>query len=381
MHEDRGLGRRMQLVQGLHWLYGANGDPYAQLLRGFDDDVRPIHSALRERGALWTAKTGTRVSARHADASEVLSHTGFGLRRVAEQPAVQRVLPWDEDIVDIDAASIGRLQDPAEAGAMLETVSRAYQKALNGLGPDTDLVAKVAEPVPVEVLAELYGLTSGERARLSAACADTAIALDGLLCPQKLEPARRMINALGDLRTLFSDRPEGLVHAVVGVRISADLLSSAVAALLADPEQWTALVADPDRAAAVVTETLRHNPPVQVCTGIAQRDLRVSEVDVPAGSQVAVVLGAANRDPEVFADPDRFSPDRSGPRQGGDPAGLVLTPTAPAAWVLPLARRHAEAGLRALAAAFPRLSVAGPALRRPRAPMTRGLLRLPVHTG
>jgi cytochrome P450 len=75
--------------------------------------------------------------------------------------------------------------------------------------------------------------------------------------------------------------------------------------------------------AAMVAETLRHDPPVRVTRRVALAPARVGEVDVPAGALVRLDLAAANRDPAVFTDPDRFDPVRFDP--GGPVAGLVLT--------------------------------------------------------
>ncbi|MFE0107777.1 P450-derived glycosyltransferase activator [Amycolatopsis sp. NPDC059019] len=356
MPVDSGLGRRLQLIQGLHWLYGANGDPYATLLRGFDDDLRPVHEELRRRGVLWPAKTGTWVTASHAVGGELLGHPGLGTRAARNGPAVQRIMTWDQDLTTGDAGPL--------PGADL--VRQACAEAFGRLGGAFDL-AEVAHRVPVEVLARVHGLTAAQREKLVPLCADVTIALDSLLCPQRLEPVGRLLDALDGLRALLGEGSPALPHAVLGVRLSADLFTGAVSALLETPGEWAKLQATPRRAEAIVRETLRYRPPVHIHTAFALADLDVAGQAIPAGGQVAVVLSAANRDPAVFPEPDRFDPDRAG------------TPALATGSWLPLARLHAETALIALAARFPRMRADGSPSRRGRAPVTRGLLRLPVR--
>ncbi len=64
---------------------------------------------------------------------------------------------------------------------------------------------------------------------------------------------------------------------------------------------------------ALLIETLRHDPPVRTMRRLAVRDTRIAGVDVTAGDIVVLDIAAANRDPDVFTDPDVFDPGRSGP--------------------------------------------------------------------
>ncbi|MEU4711953.1 P450-derived glycosyltransferase activator [Nocardia salmonicida] len=367
------LGRRLQLIQGLHWLYAADGDPYATLLRGFDDDLQPIHQSLRERGRLWPSRTGTWVTGRYSDSVELIGHSALGTRYTEGQSAVQQVMDWDQEFGDIDPGESHRLGEAADALLAPASIGERYEQVLRSVGDEFDLLADVAERISVDLVADLFEVSASGRARLAENRGNLAIAADSSLCPQRLDAGHLMLSALTELRELLGGRPLGLLYGVLGVRISADLLAKAVLALLEDPEHWTAIADDPARAAKAVDETLRYDPPVQVQVAVAQRDFEAAGQHVPAGSQIAVVIAAANRDPEVFAAPDRFDPDRN-----AGPRGSALTPGGPAGLILPFARAHAEAALQALSARFPGLRVNGDVLRRRRAPLTKGLLRLPV---
>jgi P450-derived glycosyltransferase activator len=402
-----GLGRRLQLVQAIVWAHSAHGDPYATLLRGFDEDVGPIHELVRARGSVWRSAIGTWVTADHRLGTELLSHPGFGSRCADGRPVGQpeQVMPMSEAFLDIDRAEADRLRgvwDPVwrgEAGQWYRaSTRRVCARVLDGVADqfadEFDMVAELAERVPVEVLAELFALCDCQRARLRVGCAATAIALDSVLCPQRLAPTYRMLAAIDDLRTLFGeltesgdglltrlgDRPArddvrawGVLLAVVGVRMAANLVTNALPGLLARPELWSALANAPRLASRVVAETLRYDPPVQVAVRVAHTEVELAGQLIPAGHQVAVLLGAANRDPAVFPDPKRYDPDRT-----IQPAAGPLLPGPPHEVVLPFATTQAEILLRELAIWWPRLRTSGTVLRRDRAPVTRSLLRFPV---
>jgi len=88
-------------------------------------------------------------------------------------------------------------------------------------------------------------------------------------------------------------------------------LASMVCRLLEDPEQMEAVRNDRSLITAALAETLRHSGPVQMIMRQAERDTELSGGVVPAGGTVACVLGAANRDPDQFADPDTFDIHRA----------------------------------------------------------------------
>ena len=84
------------------------------------------------------------------------------------------------------------------------------------------------------------------------------------------------------------------------------LIGSALFALLTHPEQHEAVRADRSKIAALLDETLRWEAPVQFASREANTDTTLGGVDVPAGAQVLVALGSANRDERRFDNPDRF---------------------------------------------------------------------------
>jgi cytochrome P450 len=97
---------------------------------------------------------------------------------------------------------------------------------------------------------------------------------------------------------------------IAGHETTVNLIANGLLALLRRPDELAALRANPERAQGVVEETLRFDPPVQLIPRIAADDLTVGGMDVARGDLVVMLIAAAQRDPAVFADPDRFDPTR-----------------------------------------------------------------------
>jgi cytochrome P450 len=138
-------------------------------------------------------------------------------------------------------------------------------------------------------------------------------------------------------------------------------------------DQWEALIADPAGWGGAVEEVLRHDSPVQLTGRTAKAGAVVAGREVRAGTRVTLLLGAANRDPEVFADPTRFDVTRANARDHlAFSAGIHYCVGAG------LARLEGVVGLRTLAERFPGLRVSGRPERRDLQTL-RGFERLPVR--
>jgi cytochrome P450 len=170
---------------------------------------------------------------------------------------------------------------------------------------------------------------------------------------------------------------EAELHAIVmlvlgaGFETTVNLLGNAVVALDAHRDQWDALATSPGGWGTAVEEVLRFDSPVQI-TGRTSRGATLGGREVPAGQRVTVLLGAANRDPDVFPDAGRFDVTRANARDHlGFSGGIHYCLGAG------LARLEGEVGLRALTERFPRLRVAGRPVRRDLQTL-RGYEHLPV---
>jgi cytochrome P450 len=158
-----------------------------------------------------------------------------------------------------------------------------------------------------------------------------------------------------------------------GFETTMNLIGNAVVLLDAHPEQWKALVADPARWPGAVEETLRLDSPVQLTGRSALAPVEVAGRQVDRGTRVTVLLGAANRDPEVFADPGRFDIGRPNARDHLAFSGGIHYCVGAG-----LARLEAEVALRSLAERCPELRVSGRPVRR-NLQTLRGFEHLPVR--
>jgi cytochrome P450 len=298
---------------------------------------------------------------------------------------------------------VSRSFTPRATAAFEPMVQRTADRLLDALDPTAgpvDLIAGYAAELPVLVIAELLGVPVDRREDFLRWGAAAAATLDPGL------PFRRYTRAEGALREMHAfldahferlrrDPGEDLVSQLVGLsgedaltdqelhatvmlllgagfETTVNLLGNAVALLDAHPDQWAALRADPAGWPGAVEEVLRMDSPVQITGRTALQDVVVDGREVPAGSRVMVLLGAANRDPDVFADPAVFDVGRANARDH-----LAFSGGIHYCLGAGLARLEAVVGLRALSERFPRLRVVGPGERRDLQTL-RGYERLPV---
>lgn len=245
-----------------------------------------------------------------------------------------------------------------------------------------DLVAEFAAPFPLLVIAGVLGVPAerhgwfreralalqragGTRADRSAAgmtVAERAAADLTAYFRRELDARRGPGGDRGDLlsvlaraadeRTALTPREQSAtcIHLLTaGHETTTGLLGKAVLALLARPELAAELRADPALLPDAVDEFLRHDPPVQMVTRWAQRDCALAGHPIRRGDRLVLVLGAANRDPARFPDPERLDIHRDQLRHCA--FGLGIHYCAGAA----LARAEAETALAVLLTHLPAL--------------------------
>lgn len=207
-----------------------------------------------------------------------------------------------------------------------------------------DAVSDLAYPLPVTVICDLLGvpiedvplfqswssIISSAIDPISAATSDPAAAiaevalaqtdlqhyLDGLLDLRRRAPRDDLLSALlaaeDDGDTLSHDElvaTAGLLL-IAGHETTVNLIANGILALLRHPGVAESLRLDPALGAGIVEETLRFDPPVQTAGRIAREPITVGDLDIRPGDVIGLLLAAANRDPKVYDDPDRFDPRR-----------------------------------------------------------------------
>ncbi len=99
-----------------------------------------------------------------------------------------------------------------------------------------------------------------------------------------------------------------------GHETTTTLISNTIRVLLSNPEQWQTLVADPSRIPAAIDETLRYSPSIVGWRRKARRDTEIAGTPIPEGADILLLMGAANRDPGVFEEPEVFDLSRENSR-------------------------------------------------------------------
>jgi len=298
---------------------------------------------------------------------------------------------------------VSRAFTPRRVAALRPRIEALAEELADGLAEreTPDLLADFAVPLPLRVIAELLGLPAGDLPRLRAWSGVLVTLLDGSLRDASLGECMRVAEELGLyleeraaerrrsprddlLGALVAARDErdaldddelvstvGLLLAA-GHETTANLIGNGVVALLRHPEALEELRARPALLPSAVEELLRFDPPVQLTSRLATEDLEIAGVRIPQGVELELHLASANRDAEVFSDPDALDLGR------GDPRHLSFGHGHHFCLGAALARLEAEVALGALLRRFPELALRDePLVWRP-GNVLRGLVRLPV---
>jgi cytochrome P450 len=268
-------------------------------------------------------------------------------------------------------------------------------------GP-VDLIATYAEPLPVQVIAELLGIPVGDRHLLRPwSNAIVKMYEYSVTDEQRADAERASTEFVEYLRALVAERRAtpgaDLISSLIaetdadGARLSEDelittctlllnagheatvnVVGNGLLALLRNPDQLIRLRAEPDLVPVAVEELIRFDSPLQLFERTALADTVIDTTTVEEGSKIAALLGAANRDPVVFDDPDTMDVARVDNPHLGFGAGIHFCVGAP------LARVELQVSLSTLLHRFRRVELAGDAVRRPEF-VIRGLRTLPVE--
>jgi len=215
-------------------------------------------------------------------------------------------------------------------------VAEETERLIDGIGPAgrAELRRSVAGPLAAAVVMHALGLRGTSPAVVLGWYDGIVAAVDGLTRGSPLDDRGRasfaaLRDALGPalereagdslLAAVAGDaagleREEVISNAAVlmfgGIETTEGMIANAVAHLLAHPEALERVLADPRLIAGAVEESLRLEPAAAVLDRYATRDVRFGGAAIRRGDLVRVSVTAANRDPAVFTDPDRFDLDR-----------------------------------------------------------------------
>ncbi|AZK95467.1 MULTISPECIES: cytochrome P450 [Streptomyces] len=389
----------------------------------FVADPYPAYERLRADGRVhWFEPTRQWLVPHYADVSALLrdrrlgrtylhrfSHEEFG--RTAPPPEHEPFHTLnDNGILDLEAPDHTRIRrlvtkafTPRTVAALEPTVRRLAAELVAGLKKDGggDLLADIAEPLPVAVIAEMLGIPEPDRYLLRPWSADICGMFE--LNPSE-ETARKAVTASVEfsayLRTLIAQRRtdpgEDLISALIaaydeGDRLSEqEMISTCVLLLNAGheatvnttangwwtlfrhPEQLAALRADHALLPTAVEELMRFDTPLQMFERWVLDDIEIGGTVVPRGAELALLFGSANRDPERFDDPDRLDLSRTDNPHITFGAGIHFCLGAP------LARIELAASFGELLREAPTMRLAGEPEWKP-GYVIRGVHALPVE--
>ena len=388
------------------------------LLPEFHADPYPFYKQLREKEPVHQSPMGFWVLTRYDDCVAVLRDQRFGREEFqqmltsvygddSEKPALPRSMLFRDPP---DHTRLRALVSKAFTPRMIETMREHIQEIVDCLldrvqdAGRMDVMEDLAYPLPVTVICEMLGVPVSDHASIRGWSADIARSLDAIGLPSDqaiVERGRKSRRALADyFRRLVPERrarPQqdllsGLIAAeeqgdklsqdeviamclllfIAGHETTVNLIGNGTLALLRHPDQLRKLRAEPALISNAIEELLRYDSPVQRTARITSVDAEVGGQPMPKGTMVITALGAANRDPAQFPDPDVLDVARKDPRHISFGFGIHFCLGAP------LARVEGQLALGTLLRRMPKLALAESNLEWRESSVLRGLKRLNV---
>ena len=396
------------------------GDPVARMmLPATKADPYPLYARVRQSG-LARSPLGVFAAADHATVASILRDRRFSSSPVHQRGYRPPSYPPDDPRAGLPAADLLTL-DPPDHTRLRRLVASAFTpRAIAGLEPwireitvrllsatdgaaGFDLTDALAFALPIAVICHLLGVPAEDQAQFRAWGHDVAATLE----PQTAATARAQTRAaelaltryLQDLvrerranpddsilSALIAAEEEGdrlstgelvstaLLLLIAGFETTVNLIGNGTVALLGDQDSWDRLRRDPALVPAAVEEMLRYDSPVQLTSRIATEDVEIGGSVIPAGRPVITFIGGANRDPEVFDQPDEFRIDRPDPGRH-----LAFSLGMHHCLGASLARLEGRIAIEELTRRYPALELAAPPTRRPLL-VLRGFESVPVRT-
>ena len=395
----------------------------------FRENPYQFFELLREHEPVHQTPFGVYLISRHADASAIVRDPHLSTNQqnsdlfrafAAANP------PSEDDAMDQMNSVVMLFMDPPDHTRLRSLVSKAFTPkmierlrarveevvderldAVEARGDGRmDVVSDLAYPLPVVIICELLGVPPEDHATFQSWSSELAASIDPdpLITPEQRVRSEAAGNAFleyfADLierrrQSLRDDLLSALIEAedggdrlseeellgtalfllIAGHETTVNLIGNGTLALLQHRHQLERLRDDPSLDRNAVEELLRFDSPVQLTQRITLDDYEVGDVTIPKGQALIPLLGAANRDPAEFEEPDRLDLGRENANRnvafgGGHHFCLGAS----------LARLEGVVAIGTLVRRFPDITLAGAPERRTTFTL-RGLEHLPVAIG
>jgi pimeloyl-[acyl-carrier protein] synthase len=316
----------------------------------------PAYHAMRERGRVQRTSSGHWFVTGYEEVSRLLTDQRFGeaagrggrirlSRTTREGP--HQLLGRVDTMLSVDPPEHTRLRrlvskafTPRSMQKMRPHIQKIMDELLDGVAgrAEFDLVSEVSWPLPIIVIAEMLGIPREDRERFKR-WSDAMVAtlggdyssldearrsneelveyVSGVIAQRRKEPRddliSRLVAAEESGQKLTEDEMLGTIALllVAGNETTTHLISNGMLLLLHHPDEVARLRADTSLLPSAVDEMLRCTGPVHTTRRTARTDVDLDGNEIRRGEVVIGVLAAANRDPQKYADPDRFDVGRN----------------------------------------------------------------------
>ena len=382
----------------------------------FIADPYPTYHRLRTEDPVHLSPLGFWVLTRYDDVVGALRDPRLAKEAIAGFVAARFGAPMPsmgQSMLDRDPPDHTRLRSlvsKAFTPRVVEGLRPHIQQIVDGLidrvesAGEMDLIEEFAYPLPVTVISEMLGVPVADHERFKGWSLDIARSLDSLLVPPDSDVPQRGIEARHALaeyfRALIAERravPRGdllsaliaaeeagdrlsehellatcILLLIAGHETTVNLLGNGTLALLRNPGELRRLRENPALIGTAVEELLRYDGPVQRTARIPSEDVTIGGRTIAKGEMVMPFVGAADRDPAHFADPDRLDIGRTDNRHIAFGWGIHFCLGAP------LARVEGQIAINTLVQRLPKLALTTDTPEYRQSLTLRGLKSLPV---
>ncbi len=326
-------------------------------------DPNPYYHTLRETSPVHVSGFGGTIFSRYDDCRTILRDNRFGngsgpdqsfganpetlafrqemeSRRADQPKSMLRLDPPDHTR---QRSLVSRAFTPRRIEDLRDRIAEMVDERLDALAEagTGDAMELLAEPLPVSVISEMLGVPQSDWPEIRSLVSDIVVTLEpsaaiedlklaqeagrrlweyftGLVAIRRAEPQDDLLSGLIMARDHEDKLSEGEILAVAnllfaaGAETTTNLIGNGLNALFDHPDQLARLWEDPGLVRSAVEEVLRFDSPVQLDGRTCLTEAEVCGVRFTPGDRLLTLLGAANRDPEHFDDPNRFDVGRRG---------------------------------------------------------------------